>query len=740
MIKINQLVLILFVFSSLVSFQQELLEPLGENPVLVRNKIGKSNINRDIDQNYIYAIDTISLPFVDDFSKDYFKKFNATPTDANVSDTLFHIIYNTVLPDSANAGYMLDTTYRYDITQVTIDSVSIDTIPLASLGFIKICDLDAYPVNCQMKEIWPAYNEYDTVGTVINPDNTFLVSNPDVTQDSALVYFVSATDTNSLWQDNHAYRNHDYGINPPTIGVVTFDGLNENGYPYDFGTAISYGKADYLTSKPIFMGQYNLVDSIYLSFYYQAQGLGNEPEVEDSLVLQFWSPNDNSWNNIWKKDGETLDSNFKKVMIKITDSKYLKDGFKFRFLNYSTLSGSFDHWNLDYVYLNSSRFSIDTNHDDVAFQYPMHTLLKNYTSMPWKHFKWNPTTFMLDSVTSTQQNINTNGRLVGDNDLKISYQGALQQTILNPNVPSIPGKTVFETKFDIAAVPYSYNVLVNNVSATFDIQVKHKTTPDFNRDNDTIFFNQILEDYYSLDDGTAEAAFGVKGLGAINPQIASQFELSQADTMKSIFVHFTPSAYNRSSTTFFFTIWDDIGGKPGNIIHQNTTLDVPRYNLGVNGFYEYPLDEKVNIPAGKYYVGWAQTTTDRINVGYDKNTNNRTRNYYNSSGTWNVSGFEGTLMIRPSFVYQKDYYTSIEKIEEEKIVIFPNPTNRIINIKTKLSIDNYSLVLIDVSGKIILMEQGKDKLDISNLNNGIYFLRMTNLVTNQTMSSKIIKN
>ena len=559
-------------------------------------------------------------------------------------------------------------------------------------------------------------------------------------QDSALVYFVAATDTNSLWQDNFAYRNNDYGINPPTIGVVTFDGLNENGYPYDFSTAVTYGKADYLTSKPIFMGQYTLVDSIYLSFYYQTQGLGNGPEVEDSLVLQFWSPNDNAWNSVWKKDGEAMDSNFKQIMIKIEDAKYLRDGFKFRFLNYSTLSGSFDHWNLDYVYLNSSRFSIDTNRDDVAFQYPVHTLIEDYTSMPWKHYKWDPTNSMLDSVITRQRNNNSNGRLVGDNDMEINYKGTLQQTISNPNVPSISGNSNFETVFNIVSVPYKYNVLVNDTNATFDIAIRHKTTPDFNRDNDTIFFSQILEDYYSLDDGTAEAAYGVQGLGGTNPKISSQFELVQPDTMKSIFVHFTPSAYNRSSTTFFFTIWDDNGGKPGNIIFQNTTLDVPRYNLGVNGFYEYPLDNKVNIPAGKYYVGWEQTSVDRINVGFDKNINNRTRTYYNSNGTWNNTSFKGTLMIRPSFVYQRDYLVAIKEIVKEKMTIYPNPTRNIINIVTKGDIKNYDLILLDISGKIIRNEKATRQVNVADLNEGVYILRLTNKVTNQTMISRIIKN
>jgi len=742
--KINLGLILFFVLMSLVSFQQEALEPLGINPKLTQ-KESNNQISRSIDQNFIYAMDTIHLPFKDDFSKDYFKKFNAKSTDANVSDSLFYVIYNTILPDSVNAKYMFDTTHRYEITKIAPDSVSIDTLNLTSLGFVTICDLDVYPVICVTKEIWPAYNEYDTIGTTPNPDNIYFISNPDVEQDSAQVYFVAATDTVSVWQDNFAYRNNDNAINPPTIGVVTFDGLNEKGYPYDFSTAVTYGKADYLTSKPIFLNKrpngtpYSLADSIYISFYYQAQGLGNEPEVEDSLVLQFWSPSANAWSSVWKQGGMPLNNTFKRVMVKVEEVKFLEAGFKFRFMNYSTLSGSFDHWNLDYVYLNSSRFSIDTNRDDVAFQYPIHTLLKTYTSMPWKHFKWNAAGSMLDSVVSRQRNNNKNGRLIGNNDLEIFYGGTSQQVIANPNVPSINGNTNFTTKFNLASVPYKYDVLVNDTNATFDIEIRHRTTPDFCRDNDTLRFSQELSDYYSLDDGTAEAAYGVQGLGGVNPEIASQFEVFQADTMKSIFVHFTPSAYNMSSTTFYFTIWDDIAGNPGNIIHQNTTLDVPRYNLGVNGFWEYPLDNKVNIPAGKYYVGWVQTSASRINVGFDKNINNRTRTYYNSNGTWNNTGFEGTLMIRPSFVYQRDYSVSVNELENEKLTIFPNPTKDVINIITESNIGDYSLILFDVSGKIIRNENAKPKLNIADLNQGIYILKVTNKKTGTSLISRIVK-
>ena len=82
----------------------------------------------------------------------------------------------------------------------------------------------------------------------------------------------------SLWIDSNVFINRDYPIQPPTLGAATFDGVSKTGCPYDTtaGSTVSL-PADKLTSKPI-----NLAltpgDSVYLSFYCQAEGRGNDPE------------------------------------------------------------------------------------------------------------------------------------------------------------------------------------------------------------------------------------------------------------------------------------------------------------------------------------------------------------------------------------------------------------------------------------------------------------------------------
>jgi hypothetical protein len=69
----------------------------------------------------------------------------------------------------------------------------------------------------------------------------------------------------SKWLDHSVYINQQMAVKPPSIGVATFDGLNNFGLPYS--TINETGAADTLTSHYINLS-YPASDSIYLSFYY----------------------------------------------------------------------------------------------------------------------------------------------------------------------------------------------------------------------------------------------------------------------------------------------------------------------------------------------------------------------------------------------------------------------------------------------------------------------------------------
>lgn len=67
---------------------------------------------------------------------------------------------------------------------------------------------------------------------------------------------------------------------------------------------------------------------------------------------------------------------------------------------------------------------------------------------------------------------------------------------------------------------------------------------------------------------------------------------------------------------------------------------------------------------------------------------------------------------------------SINSIENKYSIIFPNPTSNTLNIKDVEFNSNLSVFSID--GKVVFQKQIKteNEIDISHLDNGIYFLRI----------------
>ena len=222
----------------------------------------------------------------------------------------------------------------------------------------------------------------------------------------------------TYWIDKNVFINTDYPFYPPTIGVATFDGVDPFGNPYDFLNPTSYGIADYLTSRPVRLDsnaftKLSPADSVYLSFFYQPQGRGNAPDLDDSLVLEF-KTNDSLWTHIWSVPGRNIigDTAFKQVMISVSDSIYFYKGFQFRFKNYATLSGNVDHWNIDYVRLDKLRNANDTVIDDVAFVYNTGTLLKNFQQMPWQHYLVDTSAELKSTLYNTISNLDDSVKLL----------------------------------------------------------------------------------------------------------------------------------------------------------------------------------------------------------------------------------------------------------------------------------------------------------------------------------------
>lgn len=545
-------------------------------------------------------------------------------------------------------------------------------------------------------------------------------------------------DTN-LWIDNKVFINRDYPKAPITLGVATFDGLDETGYPYDFtaGSATS-AVADYLTSKPINLN-YPATDSIYFSFYCQPQGRGNAPQSVDSIVLQF-KHSVLGWRNVWAKKGSTLatnDSTWDFVMISITDTAYLKENFQFRFFNRATISGNTDHWSIDYIYLNRTRNKNDTTFEDVSFVYNTPSLLNTYSAMPWKQYD---TTDMKNIYATTIRNNHTttkNGSFIYKiyDDLGAQVNSTYSGGSNNIDPFSIIGYLNYAP---FTTPPINYNIPLLSNAERFTIESILNSSPDNERGNDTVRHVQDVTNYFSYDDGTAESSLG---LSTLYGQLAQQFTLKVADSMQYVDIYFNPFLTNASVYSFNIQVWGNAGGVPGTAVYTGANAENPSYGMVIhNQFIRYKLDAPLYLSPGVFYVGFTQNTNQFLNVGFDKNFNSQSKLFYNTSGTWNNSPFIGSLMLHPVFGSYSEFTGIADSQEKQKndLLVYPNPANDRLYISHKSEIQKINFSIIDLLGKTLLSSSlDADYIDISMLESGVYFIQLNK--ENKISTTKFIK-
>lgn len=547
------------------------------------------------------------------------------------------------------------------------------------------------------------------------------------------------------WADTMVYINDVMAVSPPTIGVATLDGLNGRGYPYNFVDEFSHGHADTLTSLPINLQGYTAADSIYLIFHYQGGGIANAPEEEDSLMVDFYSPfGGGQWFPKWSIPGAAADT-FVRVMLPITEPEFFFDGFQFRFRNKSTLSGAWDQWHIDYVQVESDIIAAEfTYGNQVSMQYPSYTLLNEYSAMPWTHFISNPTAYMADSLKAYENNLGNTANIT--TRYSISYQG---NTFVGPNQDNNTNNNSFrEITRTLSLEGFVYDTEVNDTCAVFDV-CTYIFPVDTNLDNDTTCFQQVFNDYYAYDDGSAERSYAVDALGG---RMAMKYRTEVADTLLGIYVNFLPSGIDNSTQSFLLRIWDDGGSEPGAEIAENFTFHYPRYyndEIGdYNVFSYYPFDNPVPMETGNFYVGFVQSEEIGIRVGNDKNTdNNGVKLFYSlgATNTWQQSETTGSLMLRPVFKSGKSgVWNNVTELSKEVGTIYPNPFQDQLSIPFGEENTPYLLSIIDITGRTVYSEKvissSMFNWNLPALTNATYILQVTSQKTGNTSHQTVVRH
>lgn len=683
------------------------------------------NIKKDLhtfDSTFQYAVDTLNLPFFDDFSSNKFQKYVPDYAAPGLTSQLFYRLKDAVTDViiSPNLTFTNQATFRRTYNATT--STTVDVLFPDSL--IKVGNLLSYPVVYSTLNLYPPYYIYDTIG-IPDISDTIFVANPAYFQDSARQFFQPVNDSSKIWQDNYAYHNYQFGLNPRSLGVATFDGLNEQGYPYQFGTSVTnYG--DRLSSKPINMGSYTASDSVYLSFLYQAQGLGDVPETGDSLLLEFFAPELSQWFHVWSVSGGPV-LPFKAVNINISDPQFFKPGFQFRFRNFGGLSGALDHFHIDYVHLRSLSAHNDTTFKDFAFTYPINTLLKKYTSVPWDHYKASSENKMTDSLYVNLFNGSTSAENYQNGQIIINNNFVQQGLFVLPGFLLAEGQinynpSSFLNSYHDLSTGFQYSKVLPGISHEFDVVSSASAQFPNLYQNDSTSFKQTFSNYYSYDDGSAEAAFGPTGTQA---RLAIRFDTYEADSLIGINLAFLPSVVDVSQKLFLLTVWDNDNGEPGEVLYQDDAFSPrqPVYINGDNNYHTYFFADTVKIAVGTtFFAGWRQLDPDRLNLGLDRNIDNHTTIRYSVDGGnfWYTSPFSGSAMLRPLFSTQMDAILSIAEVKDKELKLYPNPSEGLISIE----FENRQQATLYVHNQLgqLLMTVNSDKIDLSNFDSGVYFV------------------
>lgn len=719
------LILLSVIIHSALSAQDYLSVP-SSNPQQFPTKAFTLGEKLDVPEEvFMYQYDTLELPFIDDFSIDHFPARRNDTAITGLADTTLYSLFIGGIKFTDTTGFKTDTTYRY-VKDFGLDTITRMPNPTVLISF---ADLNNRPIERDTFVVFPAYDIYDTTGLTL--DTNFLTS--DYRQDSVTLYIVPPN-PNDFYTDRSAYRNTTFAINPPSIGVVTFDGLNEFGLPYDINNEIRV-KADYMTSVPINLS--NLPDdNVFFSFFYQPKGLSlDKPEREDSLVVEFYNPQTGRWGHAWNAGGFESDT-FLQVILEVPN-KFHQNGFRFRFRNYASSKGAFDQWHIDYIHLDNNRSINDLEYKDIAYIYDAPSLLKDYYAMPYFHFVNNPIQYMSDSVetfavNSSSSNLAVFNKIVipdtTDGTTFYQYPASSSDLIL------VRRDTLIRFIYPLMGFAFPANKVngPGTFESTFDIDFRPGGTqePDFIRSNDTVIGKTVLENYYAYDDGTAEAGYGV------NPSLsgstresymAVEFNIPFAqDTLGGIQLYFLPQTFDVQKQSFVITVWNSLN--PANVIYEKTIQNNPIFSDD-NGYLNYGFDSSI-IVNQTFYVGIKSIGVNSINMGYDLNTNHRDKIFWSQDGAnWRnpTNGiFDGSLMLRPVF-RQRLIGVGIEEgvlLQNQEVNVYPNPVSDYLMIEVENAGSVKEIQVIDLTGKLVRVQQFNKKVDVSSLQNGIYLMRL----------------
>jgi len=528
------------------------------------------------------------------------------------------------------------------------------------------------------------------------------------------------------------------GKNAPTINVAVFDGVDVNGTAYDVNSLIN-GATDSLVSQLIDLSSLGATqaDSVYLSFFWQINGNGEIPDLEDSLVLQFKNPT-GQWQNIWSQVGgrDNESTEFTQELVQVTQN-YLSDSFQFRFQSYSRLAGAFDTWLVDYIFLNDSRHANDIAYPDRALTRKPSFLIAPYSAMPTEQFFANPNRYLVET-NAEFYNLNEFFQPIQFSTTVRETSGTVDIEILNNETIANPIPDAFERRTftspalnsnlldsdaDSLLLETTYlirsgdNFLIEDINpgvdTTFNLSVDYRI-------NDTVRVTTVINDYFAYDDGDPDFAAGINQRGG---QLAYAFFAEERALLTHIDINFPFTQQSGEPIELF--VWSELDNSPESILFQDPYSVIRPASIG--DLRAYKLDTPVFVQ-DTFYIGFQQATNEFLAVGLDKNNDTGDKLFFNVSGDWRPNEFvSGSLLMRPRF--DKEIAANFVLPNQAAGIapnIYPNPSSGRVFIEAE---NLESLKVYDSWGtesfyQVIEAESGVF-IDLSKNKKGIYLLKFS---------------
>jgi hypothetical protein len=544
-------------------------------------------------------------------------------------------------------------------------------------------------------------------------------------------------DTTRWEHRSGAYVNNTFGVRPPSFNVASLDGIDWQGRPYNFQDIFATGDADQLTSRFIDLSALSGANNVVFSFHWQSQGLGERPDPEDALRLDFFT-RQGEWRTVWQQNGGLGLTEFAYVPLALVDPAYFHRNFRFRFVVSTRQSGMFDTWNIDYVYLNRDRRTDNEALLDIAASTtPQLLTVGPYSAMPIEQYYSLPQRSIIRDTVNLLVNNLDNRFNVFSYDVIVNELATNRRLTLLTDTSTIIqrqqrqyrifGATTDPRRDRRLTVPGGQPRLVLETKFRLNTRETDTAVPGVNfRNNDTIESRVVLDNYFAYDDGSAE--YGISFSQRFG-RLAYRYEMPTAGTLTHIDINFVPLGVNLAGETYNLRVWKniDVGGsgvRDSVLLIQNAFVSYPD---SANRFVRVRLSRSLAL-SGTFYIGVEQLTDRNLTLGFDRNHNTADRIYFNVTNQWvrNTNPrIQGSIMLRP--VFASATITSSEESllpSPDQVTIYPNPTDGMIRIRGEVSWAK----IVDLQGRTLYEKnferfENQKFFDLSGLPNAVYILQ-----------------